>query len=106
MLANATIRPNWIISGSFRNCGAPPESVMTVAIVMRADDRRRRTSRRRPRATRGRRASRHATTMRRTILYETTAIKPKFARLKATLIGALAGGEQHRGRGPGKTART
>ena len=34
MFANATIRPNWIISGSFRNCGAPPESVMTVAIVM------------------------------------------------------------------------
>ena len=33
MLASATISPNWIISGSFRNCGAPPESVMTVAIV-------------------------------------------------------------------------
>ena len=33
MLANATMLPNWIISGSFSNCGAPPEIVMTVAIV-------------------------------------------------------------------------
>ena len=34
VFASATISPNWIISGSFRNCGAPPESVMTVAIVI------------------------------------------------------------------------
>ena len=33
VLAMATRPPNWIISGSFSNCGAPPEIVMTVAIV-------------------------------------------------------------------------
>ncbi len=33
MLASATMLPNWIISGSFWNWGAPPESVMTSAIV-------------------------------------------------------------------------
>ena len=33
VFANATMLPNWIISGSFWNCGAPPDSVITVAIV-------------------------------------------------------------------------
>ena len=32
MFANATMIPNRSISGSFSNCGAPPESVMTSAI--------------------------------------------------------------------------
>ena len=33
MLATATSAPNWIISGSFWNCGAPPDSEIAVAIV-------------------------------------------------------------------------
>ena len=33
MLASATRPPNWIISGSFWYCGAPPDRTMTVAIV-------------------------------------------------------------------------
>ena len=33
MLATATSVPNWSISGSFSNCGAPPEKVMADAIV-------------------------------------------------------------------------
>jgi len=32
VFANATITPNRSISGSFSNCGAPPDSVMTRAI--------------------------------------------------------------------------
>ena len=34
VFASATMLPNWIISGSFWNCGAPPERVMTRAIVI------------------------------------------------------------------------
>jgi len=33
VLATATRPPNWIIWGSFWNCGAPPESEIAVAIV-------------------------------------------------------------------------
>ena len=33
MLARATRPPNSIISGSFWNCGAPPDRTITVAIV-------------------------------------------------------------------------
>ena len=33
VFANATMLPNWIISGSFSYCGAPPDKVITVAIV-------------------------------------------------------------------------
>ena len=33
MFATATSPPNWIIWGSFWNCGAPPESEIAVAIV-------------------------------------------------------------------------
>ena len=33
MLASATSPANSIISGSFWNCGAPPDRTMTVAIV-------------------------------------------------------------------------
>ena len=41
MFASATIAPNWIISGSFWNCGAPPDSEIAVAIAKRAEDARR-----------------------------------------------------------------
>ena len=34
VFASATMLPNWIISGSFWNCGAPPDRVMTSAIVI------------------------------------------------------------------------
>ena len=33
MLAIATSPPNWIISGSFSYCGAPPDIEIAVAIV-------------------------------------------------------------------------
>ena len=33
VLATATSVPNWSISGSFSNCGAPPDSVIADAIV-------------------------------------------------------------------------
>jgi hypothetical protein len=32
VLATATRAPNWSMSGSFLYCGAPPESVMAVAM--------------------------------------------------------------------------
>ena len=38
VLASATIAPNWTISGSFWNCGAPPDREIAVAIVEDAHD--------------------------------------------------------------------
>src|SRR5918994_157466 len=84
VLASATIRPNWIISGNLRNWGAPPDSVMTVAIVIEltivADE----VAANAASHSRSPGIPSRATSEDR-IEYEITAINAKFARLNAIL---------------------
>ena len=89
MLARATSPPNSIISGSFWNCGAPPDSEMTVAIVnapMTAPTKRR--------GERGEPVDRVRRPGERTDRPEdrqlTTAMNAELARLKPTLSRRLA----------------
>ena len=105
VFASATIRPNWIISGSFRNCGAPPDRVITVAIVtelmiVAADVARKAASHSRSPGTPSRGTSAA------TIVYDTTAIRAKLARLNATLIGRCPEANSIAAADPVRTART
>ncbi len=104
MLASATISPNWIISGSFRNCGAPPDRVMTVAIVIELMIVAHEVAAK---------AARNSLTpgvmflgtSADTMAYETTAMSAKLARLKATLMGRWPDANSMAAADPVMTAR-
>src|SRR6476469_8611134 len=85
VFANATMLPNWTISGSFSYCGAPPEIVITVAMV---------TALSTVALSVAAYASTHSwgwgapamSAIEYSTVSETTATSMKFARLKASLI--------------------
>ena len=85
VLASATMPPNWIISGSFWNCGAPPDSEIAVAIVSAPSDARRRASRRTRRSSRSRPACRSSVPRPWKTTSVTAAMNAKLARLNANL---------------------